>query len=125
LFVFSNFVSGNSTFLHHFSMVTYASLVGILGILVNVPLTIMKGDPMAQLTTTLATFLPEGKMGTPIFAIFAQINPFTIWSLVLTAIGFAVINKASKTIAFLIVFGLWVVWLGISGLLSGFMQFGM
>jgi hypothetical protein len=123
LFSFATLMGSNMGFIHHFSLVVYTSLINILGMIVRVPLVIFKSDP--YMTTSLANILPAEKIGTPMYTLLSQFDPFTIWTLVLTALGFSVINKATKGKGFAIVFGLWVLWVALLMVFGKFIGFGM
>ncbi|MBU4533700.1 MAG: YIP1 family protein [Firmicutes bacterium] len=59
------------------------------------------------ITTSLAVLLPKGEMGTNFF-LLSQIEPFTIWSLVLLCIGGAVAMKTGLRAVALPLFSLWL-----------------
>ena len=111
LYFISNLFGSDTTYKHHISLITYTSLINILGMFLRTPLAIIKQSP--SFTISLAVFLPPEKIGTWIFNFLAHFDPFAIWALILVGIGFAIINEISKPKALTTVFGLWVIWLGI------------
>jgi hypothetical protein len=93
LFIGNIVLGGKSNFQQIFSVYMWTGLVSILGFLLKIPLV------LKQMTTKIhfspAAFFPaEAETGT-LFRIAAIFDIFTIWRIVLIAIGFSLIYKLS------------------------------
>jgi len=108
-----NLLAGaGATFSQSFAIAAHAFLVGIVNtpifllvLLLRPPGTV---DPENPVATNLAAFLPE-ESAKWLFSLCKSIDIFTIWMLVLLAIGFATVNprklKGSKS--YVIAFSVW------------------
>ncbi len=123
-FVGSVILGGDSTFKKVFSIWTWTSVVSSLGALVKLPLIIVKKSPMVTLSPAL--FLKGEQIGTPLFAVLSGFDFFSVWSIVIFAIGFSIIYKFSRAKAFTTVGILWIIWIAIMAAFAGLMKsFGM
>jgi hypothetical protein len=123
-FVGSVILGGDSTFKKNFSIWVWASCISFLGAIIRLPLILIKKS--AQVSLSPALFLPGDKLGTPLYAFFANFDFFTIWHIVVFAIGFSIIYKFSRAKAFMAVGFLWAVWIAISTIFASvFSRFGM
>lgn len=106
-----------------FSLVSYAYLVSLLGSLMAMAL-IFFGDPdrfdsQNPIPVTVGFFLNPRTISRPLYVIASSFNLFTIWFVILVAIGLAeaVGRKVKPLSIFMIYAGLWIVWvLGRAGL---------
>ena len=90
-------------------MPTIFGTVAFVGTLMLTSGSIKPADIKGLTLTNLAAFLPSG-ISAPLKTLASSIDIFTIWSLVLWSIGFAIIansQKITKTKTGLLVFGLW------------------
>jgi hypothetical protein len=123
-FVGSVLLGGDSTFKKNFSVWIWASCISFLGAIIRLPLILIKKS--AQVSLSPALFLPGEKLGTPLYAFFANFDFFTIWHIVVFAIGFSIIYKFSRAKAFMAVGFVWAVWIAISTIFASvFSRFGM
>ena len=73
-------------------------------------------DPVRQdrlsgvLATNPASYLDVSQAGTPLYALMGALNPFTLWAMVLVALGLAGIGRLARGTAMTVVFGLYAVW---------------
>jgi hypothetical protein len=76
-------------------------------------------DPqeIATIVKTNPGFLANPKTQPMLFALLSSLDIFTIWTLVLLIIGFALLSRSSKGKAAAIVIGWWVVFTGLFKLL--------
>lgn len=63
------------------------------------------------LVTNPASFLDPSAAGTPLYALLASFNPFTLWTMLLVALGLAGMGKMSRGSAYMVVGGLYAVWI--------------
>jgi hypothetical protein len=123
-FVGSVILGGDSTFKKNFSLWIWASCISFLGALIKLPLILIKKSALVSLSPAL--FLPGEKLGTPLYSFLGNLDFFTIWHIVVFAIGFSVIYKFSRAKAFIAVGFLWAVWIAISTIFASvFSRFGM
>jgi|SRR5271157_826443 len=112
MLAYNLFAGAGATFSQSFAIAAHALLVGIVStpifllvLLLRPPGTVDPDNPVA---TNLAAFLPE-ESAKWLLSLGKSIDIFTIWMLVLLAIGFAAINprklKGSKS--YVIAFSVW------------------
>jgi len=113
LWILTSLISGEAKFTTLFSVTTYASITGVLLAVAGVAVLRLRGidsvTSMADLQPALGLDLLVPDAGRFLTAVLKAINPFSIWGLVLTAIGVTVTHKTTKgmgyaiaTVAFLI-----------------------
>lgn len=71
------------------------------------------GESYATVTTSAAAVMPRGSVG-PLFALLSCIDPFIIWSLVLLALGGALVLKTSVRKTGVLVFIMWMLMAAVS-----------
>jgi hypothetical protein len=128
LFGGNTIMGGDSKFKKMFALVSWSSLVGIVGGLLKMFLILQKGTTHG-ITTSLAILVPTPPIGeTPpiLYRILTKFDLFTIWNLVLWVIGLSVIYKFTTKKSATLVITLQVIWIIISVALGGlFANFGM
>lgn len=99
-----------------FSLVSYSYLVSLLGSLMAMVL-ILFGDPDRfnaenPIPATVGFFLIPGKVSRPLYTLASSFSLFTIWFLILVAMGLAegVGRRVKPRAIFLVYAGLWVAW---------------
>ena len=99
-----------------FSIACYANLVGLLGAVMAVAL-ILFGDPdhfnaQSPVPSNPGFFLNPLETSKPLVSLASSIDIFTLWYMVLLAIGFsqATGGKAKSLSIFFSLFGLWLLW---------------
>ncbi len=111
------------TFNQSIAVVIYASLPGVIkALLAILALFVGSGEgftfqnPVASNLSSLVD--PSSHF---LYSVATQVDLFTIWTLVLTGIGFACLTKVKRGTSLAIVFGWWALWvLGISGIGAAF-----
>jgi hypothetical protein len=99
---------------HILSIVGLISIIGIFSIIVTLVLSIMYGKMNIGLNLALIAPTTTG----PILLILKAIDPFTIWSLILTSIGLAKLSSSSFQKSVISVFGFAIILLLLSILTS-------
>jgi hypothetical protein len=98
-----------------FSIVSYAwlpkVLEGVLLIFVLQGRDQIRTDRLSSaLATNPASFLDVSQSDTALYAVLSTLNPFTIWTLVIIALGMAGVGKMPRNSAFIVVGGLFALW---------------
>jgi hypothetical protein len=106
-------LGGDSSFKKVLSVVTYTSLVPTLGAILKTPLILVKNSLDVQIG--LALLMPAGDFSKIRYMILSTLDIFSIWQIILIAIGITVLYKFSMTKAFITTFVSWalLVFLGI------------
>jgi hypothetical protein len=123
-FVGSVLLGGESTFKKNLSIWIWASCISFIASIIRLPLMYIKKS--AQVTLSPALFLSGDDIGKPIFTLFSNFDFFTIWQIIVFALGFSVIYKFSRAKAFIAVGVVWAIWLVINVAFANvFSRFGM
>lgn len=88
--VFSGLLRGPGEFRQYLSVTTHALLITALGALAALPLQILRGDAHAQLSLVL--LIPFLEPGGIAYRLLQTIDPFTIWMILVAALGVSVVN---------------------------------
>jgi len=109
-------MGGRITFGRTFSVLSYAWLPRVVeGLILTFVLQGREGvrpDRIPSLMiTNPASFLDPSAAGTPLYALMASFNPFTLWTMILVALGLAEMGKMSRGSAYVMVGGLYAVWI--------------
>ena len=111
-----NLLNGaNLTFPTGWGITTHAFVPSIIGQVLAIIILLIKPkgdvDPGHFLASSVAAFLPDGAPHW-LESLGQSLELFWIWTLVLVAIGFSAANpkKIKPGAAFLVVFGIWAVW---------------
>jgi len=106
------------------SVYAYSSLVAIPAAIIKIPLVFMRET--IEIQTSLALLLPPDMKESFVYRIFANFDIFTIWTLILTSLGFAVMYNFSRKKSATAVVILWLLWVFVSSALAGvFRGFGI
>lgn len=108
-FLIFSLLGSRTVFKKILAVVSYSFLVGIPESIVKSILMLMKGS--TKVFTSLALLTPNLDFKSPVFRVLSRIDIFTIWNLSLISLGCAIIYKMNEKKTFLIVFGLWFLWL--------------
>jgi hypothetical protein len=103
-------------FLRNFSIVCYASVVSILGMILRGVLIILRGPLHADIG--LSAFTPSLKAGF-LYALLARLDPFSVWNTILVALGLKIVYDLKDSRIYYYIFALWIAFLLISSLLGG------
>ena len=90
------------------SIMTNSALVRIPAAIVKAVLIFIKGSP--EVYTSLAMLFPKMPHRGFLFNFFARIDFFTIWELILIALGLKILFKISGNKTYYVVFGLWLLY---------------
>jgi hypothetical protein len=125
-FVFNVLLGGGSSFKRVLSVFSYSSLIAIPQAIVKIPLTFAKQT--ADIQTSLAIFLSPDSKDTFLYRVLSGFDIFTLWQVILIALGLAVMYKYTMKKTFNVVLILWilliVVGAGVSGLFGGMLGLG-
>ncbi len=127
LFTGNTILGGKSTFKKMLSMVSWSSLIGIVSAAIHTALIVTKGTTQG-VTTSLALLLADPEPGAKpsfLFRLLSKFDVFTIWEMVLWAIGTSVLYRFSMKKSAGMVAVLWVLWVIISVTVGGLFNFGM
>jgi hypothetical protein len=123
-FTGSVLLGGETTYKRVLSVLSWSGCISLVATLVVMPLIMIKKS--LNVSISLALLLSADSVNTTLYRILSKIDFFTIWYMIVFAIGFSVIYKFSKAKAFMAVGALWVIWVAISVAFAGiFSRFGM
>jgi hypothetical protein len=124
LFIVNVMFGATTKFKVDFSVVCYAYLVGLVGSLLAL-VVILFGDaeqfnPQNFIPSNLGFFLNPRETSKPLYAIASSFDVFTIWFLILAALGLSTATaKKVRTVPIFATFvGLWAVWVLVKAGLS-------
>ncbi len=111
---------GKGTFRHARAIVTYSFVIPTLGMLIKVPVAAAKQTVHPEFGPTL--FFPDlDPMGAVFQGVYAGLDIFTLWWIIVLVFGFAAVYKVSKLYSFLAALLLWLITTGaaVGGALLG------
>lgn len=111
-----------ANFKQMFTAAVYGSLIGIPGAIIQVPLMFIKET--AKVSTSLGLILPAEMEEGFLVRLLNHIDLFTIWSLVVMAIGFSVFSGAPRKKSYWTVFACWAVFILIVSAVGGLIHIG-
>lgn len=91
-------LGGDSSYKKVLSIVTYTSFIPTLGAILKTPLILAKNS--ANVQTSLALLVPEGDFTKIRYMLLGALEIFSIWQIILIALGITVLYKFSATKAF-------------------------
>ncbi len=100
-------LGGDSSYKKVLSIVTYTSFVPTLGAILKTPLILAKNS--ADVQTSLALLMPGGDFTKIRYMLLGAFEVFSIWQIILIAIGITVLYKFSMTKAFIATFIGWAI----------------
>ncbi|MCS7229445.1 MAG: YckD family protein [Candidatus Kryptonium sp.] len=109
------FFKGSVEFLTIFSIYSLSSLIGSVGVIVSTLLAFLTGSFFASASPAIFMEVSTSKA----YVLASKIEVFTIWQLIVFAIGMAKGFNKDYTSTFALVFGVWIIWV----LLSLFVPF--
>lgn len=125
-FVFNVLLGGDSSFKRVLSVFSYSSLIAIPKAIVHLPLAFAKKT--ADIQTSLAIILSPEAKGTFLQRILSGFDIFTLWQVILIALGLSVMYKFTMKRSFSVVLILWILLIfagaGLSALFGGMFRFG-
>ncbi|OGC83263.1 MAG: hypothetical protein A2W07_05820 [candidate division Zixibacteria bacterium RBG_16_43_9] len=100
-------LGGDSSYKKVLSVVTYTSLVPTLGAILKTPLILAKNS--ANVQTSLSLLMPGGDFTKIRYMLLSALDIFSIWQIILIALGITVLYKFSTTKAFIASFIGWAI----------------
>jgi hypothetical protein len=123
-FIGSVLLGGDATYKKVLSVLAWSGCISIAATIVMMPLIMIKKSLTVSLS--LALLLPIDSSETTLYRILSKIDFFTIWYMIVFALGFSIIYKFSRAKAFTAIGVLWAIWIAISVAFAGFFsRFGM
>lgn len=110
-------------FIEMFAVAVFGSLINIPGAILKVPLMFLKET--SKVSTSLGLMLPAEMDTGFLVRLLNHIDFFTIWSLVVMAIGFSVFSGAPRKKSYWTVFACWAVFILILSAVGGLFKFGV
>ncbi|TET23991.1 MAG: hypothetical protein E3J71_00525 [Candidatus Stahlbacteria bacterium] len=98
-------LGGKISFTRSFAVVSYSSLINVLGMVLIVTLTLILQRLDIQTSFAL---LPVLKPNTYLYRLAAQIDFFTVWRLIIMGLGFSVVANVPKVKSYLSVIIPWI-----------------
>jgi hypothetical protein len=124
--VFNVLLGGDSSFKRVLSVFSYSSLIAIPQAIVKLPLTFAKQT--ANIQTSLAILLSPDAKESFLYKVLGGFDIFTLWQVILIALGLAVMYKYTMKKSFSVVLILWILLIVVSSalstLLGGMLRFG-
>lgn len=99
---------GVGTFAQTFSVLIYTYLIKVLGEAVRTVNVVISGK--ADITNSFALLMPNDDKMSFIYNLASSFDLFTIWTLIVSALGLSIIHNISRKKAYLTVFSLWFVY---------------
>ena len=91
--VFNTILGGTAAFKQVLAIVTHSQVVGALGAAIGAPIQLMQGKITAGGPFNLGAAVPMLNEGSPLSTLLTSTSIFTIWGLIITAIGLAVLYR--------------------------------
>ncbi len=113
-------LGGDGTYKKILSVFCWSSMVLALSAIIKTPLVIIKES--LNISLSPAMLLPGDALGTKLYVLLSKFDFFTIWFLIIFAIGFGMIYKFSKARAFATIGITWGVWIALSVIFSDFLK---
>lgn len=113
IYLVFNLMGGQLRYPASLSVVLHAAMPGVVAALLTIPVILSRESLTVRemqgrvLKSNLAFLAPEDA-GPRLVALLASFDFFTLWSLVLSIIGFHIVAKVSKTTAAVVAIGLWI-----------------
>jgi len=99
---------GKGRYVHAFSIIAYSTLIGALGAVVRLLMYFaIPGADFLRVQTSLAVAMPDAPITDPVYLLLAQLDLFSLWSLVVVAIGVSVCYGLSRKQGYLVAFIPW------------------
>jgi len=92
-FIFNVVMGGTAVFKQVLAVVTHSMVIGTVGAVLGAPIQYLKGTMSSQGPFTLAALVPMLDEKSFLVNFLGAINPFTVWGIVVTAMGLGVLYK--------------------------------
>jgi hypothetical protein len=117
---------GSVGFKRMFAWMAGVGMISALGMVVKLPIVLAKGS--IDVRTSLALLAPAVGVQTPLGVLLNSFDIFSIWAVVATVIGFAVLTGFNNKKSGYIVVGLWLLYVlilvGVTALSASLMGMG-
>lgn len=121
--VFNTVLGGTATFKQVMGIVTHAQVIGALGAIISAPVMYMQGIASMAGPFNLGALVPMLEPTSAVYRVLTNVNFFTIWQTVVSAIGLGVLYRRKATpIAIFFVAVYLVVMAGVTLSISSFSQ---
>jgi len=110
----------NANFLLGLTVVAHAAMVRVIAAVVRLILVLVRG--VEHTSTSLALALPNAKGF--LLHFFSRVDIFTIWELILIAMGMKIVYDLKDNRSYYYLFGLWLIYILLASLLPGPAQMG-
>jgi hypothetical protein len=115
---FNTVLGGMASFKQVLAVITHSQVIGALGMVAALPIALTTGKMTPTGPFNLGALAPGLEAGTTLAAFLGSISVFSLWGLVVTAIGLGVLYRRNSTniaitiiaIFLLIMFGVASVW---------------
>ncbi len=107
--IFNAILGGTATFKQVLGIVTHSMVISALGVAVGAPVMYIKGTMSSMGPFNLAALVPMLEEKSFLVQFLGFIDPFRVWSIIVTAIGLGVLYKRKSSniaIALLVVYAL-------------------
>jgi hypothetical protein len=95
--IFNTVLGGTAQFKQVLGIVTHTSIIGALGAVIAAPIQYLQGVQTASGPFNLGALVPMLDPGSFFYNLLAGINVFTLWQVVVTAIGLGVLYRRRST----------------------------
>ncbi len=93
--------------------VVYGNLISIYAQILKLIIEYATGKPYVNFDLSLFV----SRQNTALYKILSNVDIFTIWSLIVMSIGFSELARVKRSKSFIIVFGLWIIYIVLVGFL--------
>ncbi|MFP4547478.1 MAG: YIP1 family protein [Fidelibacterota bacterium] len=105
-FVGNFLLGGDRKFMEMWAVAAFAGLIDMVASIIKVPLMVQKGT--LNIYTSLAIFMEES--GSFLFRFMKNIDVFSLWKIIILAIGLSVLYKKKLTTPLTILIALWLIY---------------
>lgn len=119
---FNTVMGGTASFKQVLAVQTHSQVIGALGVIVGLPIQLMKGTISMSGPFNLGALAPMLEEGSTLATFLGSISVFSLWALIVTGIGLGVLYRRSGrniAIALIVIFLLFMY--GVSSLFGSFM----
>jgi len=106
---FTTVMGGTATFKQALAVVTHSQVIGALGLVVGLPIMLMKPTVTMGGPFNLGALVPNLEAGSKLATMLSNISVFSFWGMFVTAVGLAVLYRRKTMpifVALLVIFGL-------------------
>ncbi len=115
--IFMPLFGGIGEYAYGVLVATFASWISSIGTLLKSLLMRLTKTP--EIHFDLSLFLPQSMKMSYLYKVFLHIDVFTIWALVISAIGLSVLYQVDRKKTYGFVFGVWVLYILLFSLIPG------